>query len=175
MRQASVRLAVIAIGGLALASCGRKEAPVPRPAPPVVVPPKEVAASTEDYFKLESSHALLVVRASEMAMQRSAHGRTQAIASRLKANHAGIAAQLNMAGRRLNLLPPASLLMLDQVLFDGLTRASDFDTAYLRTMKSVVEACVRSNTAYADNGASPTLRPVARFTASTCREELRSL
>jgi predicted outer membrane protein len=128
--------------------------------------------STEDYMKLSSSRALLVVRASELAAGRASRSDTRALASRLKRDHLGIAAQLNMAGRRLNLLPSASMLMLDQVLFDGLSRASDFDVAYRRTMRSAVENCVSDHAFYARVGGSPTLRPVARFAASTCRDEL---
>ena len=105
-------------------------------------------------------------------MRRSSRGTTLQLASRLKRDHTGIASQLNLAGRRLNLLPSASLLGLEQVLLDGLSRASDFDLAYRRTMKSTVENCISSHDAYASVGGSPTLRPVARFAASTCRDEL---
>ena len=105
-------------------------------------------------------------------MRRSSNGATLLLSSRLKRDHTGIAAQLNLAGRRLNLLPSASLLMLDQVMLDGLSRASDFDLAYRRTMRSAVENCISAHGAYATVGGSPTLRPVARFAASTCRDEV---
>jgi predicted outer membrane protein len=123
-------------------------------------------------MKLSSSRALLVVRASELAAARASRSDTRALASRLKRDHLGIAAQLNMAGRRLNLLPSASMLMHDQLLFDGLSRAGDFDVAYRRTMRSAVENCMLDHATYARVGGSPTLRPVARFAASTCRDEL---
>jgi hypothetical protein len=64
------------------------------------------------------------------------------------------------------------MLMLDQVLYDGLAKASDFDAAYRRTMRSAVENCISSHGAYSQAGGSPTLRPVARFAASACRDEL---
>ena len=178
MRPAQRFIAMAAIATLALSGCGRREPPpppVPRPAPPVVTAPEAPAPSAADYMAAESSRSLLVVRASELAMTRSANGRVRAIAEQLRRDHVGIAAQLNMAGRRLNLLPSASLLPLDQMQFDGLSRASDFDGAYLRTMKSAVEKCSKGHASFAANGSSPTLRPVAQFGASTCRDELRSL
>ena len=176
MRTASRFLVAVVIGTLVLSGCGRREAPPAPPSPPVITPPpKPVPVSAEAYFKVESSRSLLVVRASDLAMQRSSNGRVQTIAGRLKADHTGIAAQLSMAGRRLNLLPPASLLASDQMQFDGLSRASEFDGAYLRTMKAAAENCARSHANYADNGGSPTLRPVARFAASVCQDELGAL
>ena len=170
--RARTKFASVGIVSLLLAGCGREAPPPPRPSPPVIIAPPSRPMGTEEYLKLSSSSALLVVRASELAMARSSNGRTLQLASRLKRDHVGIAAQLNMAGRRLNLLPSASMLMLDQVLFDGLSRASEFDTAYRRTMKSAVENCISSHGAYAQVGGSPTLRPVARFAASACRDEL---
>jgi putative membrane protein len=176
MRNTSWFLVVVVIGTLTLSGCGRREAPPVPPTPPVIVPPpKPAPASAGDYFKLESSRSLLVVRASELAMQRSANGQILQIARRLKDDHNGIAAQLNMAGRRLNLLPSASLQTLDQMLLDGLSRASDFDVAYLRTMEATAENCARSHAMYAEKGTSPTLRPVARFAAAVCRDELGAL
>ena len=177
MRPAPRFIAMAAIGALALAGCGRREPPppAPRPAPPVVTAPEAPAPSAADYMAAESSRSLLVVRASELAMTRSANGRIRGIAEQLRRDHVGIAGQLNMAGRRLNLLPSASLLPLDQMQLDRLTRASGFDAAYLRTMKSAVEKCANAHGSFAANGSSPTLRPVARFAASTCRDELRSL
>ncbi len=176
MPQANRFLVIVAVGALALAGCGRREAP-PRPQPPApaVKLPDAAPVSAADYVKRESSRALLVVRASELAKRRSANGRIHGIADRLMRDHNGIAAQLSMAGRRLNLLPSATLLPADQVQLDGLSRSSDFEDAYLRTMTNAVEDCRNGHASYADKGDSPTLRPVARFAASTCLEELRLL
>jgi predicted outer membrane protein len=122
---------------------------------------------------LSSAGALLVVRASELALQRSRNDSTLRLAGRLKSEHNGIAGQLNLAGRRLNLLPSAAMPPLEQVQYDSLARATDFDVAYLRTMRAAVENCVSRHTAYAAAGGSPTLRPVARFAASVCSEEIK--
>ena len=158
---------------LAVAGCGRQAPPPePRPRPPVIVPPPSHPMSTDQYMKLSGSSALLVVRASDLAMQRSTRNSTTQIASRLKRDHTAIGAQLNMAGRRLNLLPSATLLPLHQTLYDGLTTASDFDAAYRRTVRAQIEYCVSTHTAYSRAGGSPTLRPVARFASSMCRDEL---
>jgi len=169
----NAQLALVGLAGILIGGCATREArpPSPRPYPPVIAAPPSRPVSTEEYMKLSSSNALLVVRASELAMRHSTRGSTLQIASRLKRDHTGIAGQLNLAGRRLNLLPPASMLMLDQVLFDGLSRASDFDVAYSRTMRSAVKNCLASHSAYSATGGSPTLRPVARFAASVCRDE----
>ena len=176
MRRTTSYLAAIAFGTLMLAACGRREAPPPSPVPPAVVPgPRALPVSTEDYVKVQSSRSLLVVRAAELAAQRSTNSKTLAVAAKLKGDHEGIAAQLSMAGRRLNLLPSPSLLAADQALFDGLSRAADFDDAFSWAMKRTVETCTSANASYAANGSSPTLRPVARFIASTCGAELRSL
>lgn len=173
MRQSVIfRFGAIAVALLLASACATREPPVPRPAPPVIVAPSSPPVSTEDYMKQSSSRALLVVRASELAMTRSSRSGTLQLAGRLKRDHTGIAAQLNMAGRRLNLLPSASMLRLDQVMFESLSRATDFDTAYRRTMRSAVENCVSAHSSYSQVGGSPTLRPVARFAASACRDEL---
>ena len=176
MRRASRILIAVVVGGLALAGCGRKEAPPGPPPPrPTSQPAEPSTVSAESYFNAESSRSLLVVRASELALQRTADSRVRQIASRLKTDHSGIAAQLSMAGRRLNLLPSAVLPAADQMQFDMLSSAADFDAAFLRAMNRAVEDCVRSHGNYADKGGSPTLRPVARFAAATCQDELRGL
>ena len=173
MRQSMVfRVAAVGVGMALVASCASREAPAPRPAPPVVVAPPSRPTGAAEYMNVTSSNALLVVRASELALKRSTRGSTLQLASRLRRDHMGIASQLNLAGRRLNILPSASMLMLDRVMFDGLSRAADFDNTYRRTMKAAVENCVSSHGSYARSGGSPTLRPVARFAASACREEL---
>ena len=159
MRQSMVfRVAAVGMGMALVTGCASREAPAPRPAPPVVVVPPTRPTGTAEYMNVTSSNALLVVRASELALKRSTRGSTLQLASRLR--------------RRLNILPSASMLMLDRVMFDGLSRATDFDTAYRRTMKAAVENCVSSHGSYAQSGGSPTLRPVARFAASACRDEL---
>jgi len=173
MRQSKVfKVAAIGMGMALVASCASREAPAPRPVPPVVVSPPSRPTGAAEYMNVTSSNALLVVRASELALKRSASSSTLRLASRLRRDHLGIASQLNLAGRRLNLLPSASMLMLDEVMFGGLSRASDFDAAYRRTMKAAVENCISSHGNYAAAGGSPTLRPVARFAASACRDEL---
>jgi putative membrane protein len=135
------------------------------------MPPQLRAESNADYVKGSASLSLLVVRASQLAAARSPDAAMRRLAERLARDHAGIANQLSFAGRRLNLLPPASLSLLDQALLDGLIRASDFDTAYARTMQSAVDRCRSDQARYAALGSSPTFRPVARFAASVCAGE----
>ena len=76
-------------------------------------------------------------------------------------DHKGTSAQLSLEGRRLNLLPSATLVSGEQVLLDGLQASSQFDADYVRDERAVHQRLVVMDTAYATGGASPTLRPVA--------------
>ena len=53
------------------------------------------------------------------------------------ADHQGTSAQLSFGGRRLNLLPSATLLPAHQALFDELSASGDFDATYRRQQIAV--------------------------------------
>lgn len=161
--------AAAAAAGL-LAGCSAQR---PAPRPPVVVEPEPAALSPGTYLAVSGSRSLLLVRASEVAEARAPG--TAGMARRIAADHRGIAAQLSLAGRRLNLLPAAALLPTDAAQLDALRRAEDVGTAYRRIVAAAVENCIRHDGDYAVRGTSPSLRPVARFAEAVCREELAAL
>lgn len=156
---------------LLLSACGTK--PQPRTPPPVVVAPRPVPVPTPaQYLQRAGSIDLFVVRASELALQRSSDAGTRALAERLLAEHRGLAAQLSMAGRRLDLLPGATLLPEQQTAFDMLARTAAFDTSFQQRLLVAHRQAVVMHGNFARAGASPTLRPVA---ANAERVEVRHL
>jgi hypothetical protein len=137
------------------------------------VQPSAPILSPGDYFAISASRSLLLVRASELAAARNPALAVEA--GRVAAAHRSIAAQLNMAGRRLDLLPSAELLPPDRLQLEGLERALDMATAWRRTVGAALASCDWHEAAYSAQGTSPTLRPVARYALGVCREELARL
>jgi len=89
--------------------------------------------------------------------------------------HQGTSAQLSFAGRRLNLLPTATLNPEHQAMFDALNAASDFDRTYRAQQSAVLQEGVKLHAAYAKSGSSPTLRPVAANAESVMKANLQAL
>lgn len=173
--RASRLLVILGFGSLALASCGRREAPPP--APPAPSPPRvEITPlSPSDYVATASSIDLLVIQASRLAQARTQSARVRDIAATLLADHGGVSAQLSFAGRRLNLLPSATMTSRHQAMLAGLRAAPDFDAAFKRTMIAVHEQGVRVHGDFARAGNSPTLRPVAEIAFPAMRRHLDQL
>jgi putative membrane protein len=88
-------------------------------------------------------------------------------------DHKGTSAQLSLEGRRLNLLPSATLRPSEQAMFDSLTSSGRFDAEYVRDQRIVHQRVVALDLAYAANGSSPTLRPVAAAALPIERRHLR--
>lgn len=150
---------------LGLAACGGGERPpaqrptqARRPAPPVSRSP---APSDATFVAANASIDLFVIRSSELAMQRSSSARVRDFASSMIAAHKGTSGQLSLAGRRLNLLPSATLRPNEQAMLDALQASSRFDADYVRDQRLVHQQAVSIDSAYAARGRSPTLRPVA--------------
>jgi len=76
-------------------------------------------------------------------------------------DHRGTSGQLSLEGRRLNLLPSATLAAGEQAMLDALQASSQFDADYVRDQRALHQRLVSIDSAYAANGSSPTLRPVA--------------
>jgi predicted outer membrane protein len=146
---------------------GSTHAPRPRPLQRAVSPATFIAQA--------ASIDLFVVRSSELAQLRSADPRLRNVAKALAAAHEGTAAQLSFAGRRLNLLPGATLLPQHQAMLDELTASADFDRAYKRLQLAVHGAAFSLHSDYARRGDSPTLRPVAANAAAVERSHLDML
>jgi len=89
--------------------------------------------------------------------------------------HKGASMQLSLAGRRLNLLPSATLGPAHQAMMVELRSASDFDSAYVKQQIAVHRDALAVHRNYAALGASPTLRPVATSLVPLFQRYLRLL
>ncbi len=87
----------------------------------------------------------------------------------------GIGAQLNFAGRYINLLPSSRLLPEHQAMLEALATTSDFDGTYKAQLAKVLREAAAAHRAFEARGDSPTLRPVARFAAPVCEKNLAAL
>jgi putative membrane protein len=161
-------LALLALGGCATGEAPREGARGSAARPPIVIRPLFPA----DYMAAASSIDLYEIRSSELALTRSANPRLRDFARTMISDHQGTSAQLSFAGRRLNLLPSASLLPAHQAMFDELSASSDFDATYRRQQAAVHEAALKLHSAFAARGESPTLRAVARNAAPIERRHL---
>ena len=116
----TARFALIGALAVVVASCGTNRSPPPRP---VTVLPSAAAALTPTlYMSIAGDISLYAVRASEIAIERSADERTRALARGVLADQRGVASQLSMAGRRVNLLPDATLTPLLEEELEALRR-----------------------------------------------------
>jgi predicted outer membrane protein len=163
MRTHLARAVATAALVLTVASCAHEQRPLSRPSVEGRVPgrPAQAPLSAARYVATSGSIDLFVIRSSELALQRSGSARVRGIASMLIEAHKGTSAQLSFAGRRLNLLPSANLQPAHQAMLDQLLSAGNFDAAYLRLERTIHQQGVSLDRAYAANGRSPTLRPVA--------------
>ena len=175
MRHASRCIITFGLAALLLAGCARREAPPPAPPPPVPPPVVITPLSPSAYVATASSIDLLAIEASRLAQVRTQNARVRAVASTLLADHGGVSAQLSFAGRRLNLLPSATLMPLHQAMLSELRTAPDFDAAYKRIMIAVHEQGLRVHGDFAGAGNSPTLRPVAEVALPVMRRHLNQL
>jgi putative membrane protein len=131
--------------------------------------------SAADYVSRSGNIDLFVIEASEVARARSSTRKIQEVADRLTALHKRTSGELSLAGRRLNLLPSATLDPVHQAMLERLRTAPDFDRAYADAMKSVHSYAYAMNTSYAARGSSPTLRAVAAAMVPEMQSALRLL
>jgi len=122
---------------------------------------------------LAGSIDLFVIRSSELALQRSSSSRMRDFATQEIAAHRGLGSQLSFAGRRLNLLPSATLQPEHQELLDRLETAPNFDAAYRQEQLQVHRQALTLHSNYAASGRSPTLRPVAAAAVPIIQRHLR--
>lgn len=106
-------------------------------------------------------------------MQRSSNGRVREFAAMMISAHKGTSAQLSFAGRRLNLLPSATLDAKRQAMFDSLKAAANFDGLYRQQQLTVHQDALALHRNYASRGTSPTLRPVALAMVPIVERHLR--
>jgi len=127
------------------------------------------------FVTTNSSIDLFVIRSSELALQRSSSARVRDFANRMIDGHKGTSAQLSLAGRRLNLLPSATLMPAEQAMLDALIASGSFDADYVRDQRLVHQHAITLDSAYAASGQSPTLRPVAASALAVEQRHLRLL
>jgi len=171
-----VPIAVV-LASASLVGCSTSEAPRERGTraagarPPIVIRPLFAA----DYMRAASSIDLYEIRSAELALTRAANPRHRDFARTMIADHNGTSAQLSMAGRRLNLLPSATLLPTHQAMLDELAASSNFDATYRRQQIAVHEAALKLHREFAARGESATLRPVARNAVPIIRRHLEMM
>ena len=141
------------------------------PLPPV----RTIAVSPADYVSRASSASLLIIRASELVTSREGRSRLGNIAAAFRADHEGVGRQLSFAGRRLNLLPAATLLPAHQAMLDRLSSSSNPGSAYVAQMKILLPQLSTLHDQYRRLGTSATLRPVAAMAAPVVNRELQSI
>jgi len=175
MRRHAWSALALAVPAMMIAGCGRREAPPPS-RPPSRPPAVEVRpADAAGYVSLASSIDLLVIQASQLAVSQARSPRVRDVAAMLVRDHNGASAQLSFAGRRLNLLPSASMLAEHRAMLEEVRNSSDFDASYRSAMIRAHEQGLRLHGDYAATGTSPTLRPVAEVVAPIMRRHLDEL
>lgn len=158
---------------LTLLACAREEAPAPVPISRPAGGSTVVSAAA--FVSASGSIDLFAIRSSELALQRSSSARVREFAETMIRDHKGTSGQLSLEGRRLNLLPSATLGPAEQAMLDQLQSSSSFDADYVRDQRSVHEQAIALDAAFAANGRSPTLRPVAASALPTEQRHLRLL
>jgi predicted outer membrane protein len=171
---------VVAVAALSVvAGCASQQ-----PSPPTqsaarrVPPPRAVAGpalTSAQYVASASSIELFIIGSSELALQRSNSPRTREFAQMMITAHKGTSAQLSFEGRRLNLLPSATLSPRHQAMLNELQTSRDFDVLYRRDQLTVHKEAEALHAAYAARGSSPTLRPVAAVILPIIQRHLRML
>lgn len=133
------------------------------------------ALSAAAYVAMASSIDLYQVKSAQLALERAQDPANRALAERTLSAHQGTSAQLSLAGRRLNLLPSATLNPEHQAMLDALAATSDFDNTYRSQQNIVLQEGVRLHSSFAKSGQSPTLRPVAVNAENVMRANLQAL
>jgi putative membrane protein len=153
------KLAALALP-FVLFACAREKAP-PAPASVSVSPPHGPPISDAAFVATNGSIDLFAIRSSELALQRSSSARVREFAETMIRDHRGTSGQLSLEGRRLNLLPSATLRAPEQAMLDALQSSGRFDEDYVRDQRTIHSQAVAIDAAYLASGRSPTLRPVA--------------
>jgi len=160
---------------LLLAGCAPKKPAPPPPPPPVRPVPPAAALDPESYMAFAASSALFAARASNFAEGRGSTNKIKKFASQVVMDQTAIGAQLNFAGRRIDLLPSSRPLPEHQAMLEALATTTDFDATYKAQLARVLRRAAAVHRAFEAGGSSPTLRPVARFAAPVCEKNLAAL
>lgn len=170
---------VLSVSLALLAGCARNEevasASVPSPVREVPLSVRRVAISPATYVATASSIELYEIQSAELALQRARKKRVRDFATMVLESHKGASMQLSLAGRRLNLLPSATLDPPHQAMIEQLRSSADFDAAYRAQQIAVNRDALALHQDYAALGTSPTLRPVAASLVPVFQRYLRML
>ena len=169
----SVAIMLATLGGCGGGSRGGGASVPPASAASVAIAPVMLSAAA--YVAMASSIDLYQVKSSQLALERAHDPANRAFAERALSAHQGTSAQLSLAGRRLNLLPSATLNAEHQAMLDALVATGDFDNTYRSQQNIVLQEGLKLHSTYATGGSSPTLRPVAANAESVMRANLRAL
>jgi putative membrane protein len=176
MMRGKLVLTVVVVASLAVAGCGGGTSARVQSAsvtPAVIASPVMISAAA--YVAAASSIDLFEMKSAELALQRAQDPANRAFAERALNAHRGTSAQLSMAGRRLNLLPSASLNPEHQAMLAALEATGDFDNTYRAQQRMVVEQAVSLHGGFARSTDSPTLRPIAQNAENVMRANLQAL
>ncbi len=179
-RRFGPRAMVAGLAMLIVAGCqSGEQMPTPRPRPPgpVLQPPSAAAtaASAAAYMATAASIDLFEIQSSQLVLGRSRHVANREFAEMMIRAHNGTSAQLSFAGRRLNLLPPATMQRHHEAMLAELSSSGNFDATFRRQQIAVHQEALRLHSGYARSGASPTLRPVAANAVPIVSRHLRML
>ena len=171
---------LVGLAVLAVAGCQTSDQPpsprTPFPGRVIIQPPRlGSSVSAAAYIATAASIDLFEIQSSQMVLGRSRHVANREFAEMMVRAHNGTSAQLSMAGRRLNLLPPATMLPRHQAMLAELSASGNFDTTFRRQKIAVHEEALRLHGDYAQRGASPTLLPVAANAVPIVSRHLRML
>ncbi len=173
--QTQARIAEVGLAALLIAGCASQEARAPATPAAVAVTPLAAALAPAVYMQVAASSALFAIRASELAASRSSNPRLRSVARTIAQDQRGIGSQLNYAGRRLDLLPSATLTSAQAADLNRLNSSSNVDALYRQLMAPVLSQALQAHSAFAVRGSSPTLRPVAKMAAPATRRNLEQL
>lgn len=159
---------------LSIAGCSTSR---PSPAPVTRSPPvvRSIAVSPAQYVTAAASASLFAIRASDLIAARESGTDLGQFARRLKTEHGGIGSQLSYAGRRLDLLPTATLLPRHQAMLDDISASAEPGAAYVRHLKTVLPQAMALHRDYYRYGTSATLRPVSGMAAPLIAQELDAI
>ena len=145
---------------------------VAAPATATAVAPAMLASA---YVAAAASIDLYEIQSAQLALERASDPQIRTYAQQSLVAHEGTSGQLSMAGRRLNLLPTATLSPEHQAMLDALRATPDFDNTYRAQQAILLNEGVALHGGYAKSGQSPTLRPVARNAEEVMRRSQQGL
>ena len=173
--RAATQLLTAGLAGLLITGCASRQAAPPASPAIITAAPAAAALAPAIYMQLAASSALFAVRASELAAERANDPRLRDVARAIAQDQRGIGSQLNFAGRRLDLLPSASMSDAQAADLERLRTTAQFDQLYRQLVRPVLTRAYQAHSSFAVRGASPTLRPVAKMAAPATRRNIEQL